>query len=198
MVFLDPPTQGEVYWGNQKIDPKDRKQINQLRKEVQFVFQDPFAALHPLKTIKSALEEALLVHTTLNVSQRAERLETLMLQVGLSDAFLLRYPHQLSGGQRQRVVVARALAAEPKVLICDESVAALDISVQAQVLNLLNELKENSVVLSFISHDLGVVKHMSDRIMVMHHGKIVEENEADTLYNNPQTSFTKALLDAVV
>ena len=199
LVFLDPPTHGEVYWGNQKIDPKDRKQINQLRKEVQFVFQDPFAALHPLKTIKSALEEALLVHTTLNASQRAERLETLMLQVGLSNDFLLRYPHQLSGGQRQRVVVARALAAEPKVLICDESVAALDISVQAQVLNLLNELKEKlQLSYLFISHDLGVVKHMSDRIMVMHQGKIVEENEADALYNNPQTSFTKLLLDAIV
>ena len=122
-----------------------------------------------------------------------------MQQVGLSDDFLLRYPHQLSGGQRQRVVVARALAAEPKVLICDESVAALDISVQAQVLNLLNELKEKlQLSYLFISHDLGVVKHMSDRIMVMHQGKIVEENEADALYNNPQTSFTKLLLDAIV
>lgn len=199
LVFLDPPSTGEIYWKSQKINPKDERQIHRLRKDIQFVFQDPYAALHPLKTVGYALDEVLHVHTSSNAQLRQETLESLMIEVGLTPDFLTRYPHQLSGGQRQRVVIARALAAQPKVLICDESVAALDISVQAQVLNLLNDLKEKlQLSYLFISHDLGVVKHMSDRIMVMHKGKIVEENEADQLYHNPQTSFTKALLDAVI
>ena len=199
LVFLDPPSTGEIYWKSQKINPKDERQIHRLRKDIQFVFQDPYAALHPLKTVGHALDEVLNVHTSFNALLRQETLESLMIEVGLTPDFLTRYPHQLSGGQRQRVVIARALAAQPKVLICDESVAALDISVQAQVLNLLNDLKEKlQLSYLFISHDLGVVKHMSDRIMVMHKGKIVEENEADQLYHNPQTSFTKALLDAVI
>ena len=199
LVFLDPPSTGEIYWKSQKINPKDERQIHRLRKDIQFVFQDPYAALHPLKTVGHALDEVLHVHTSSNAQLRQETQESLMIEVGLTPDFLTRYPHQLSGGQRQRVVIARALAAQPKVLICDESVAALDISVQAQVLNLLNDLKEKlQLSYLFISHDLGVVKHMSDRIMVMHKGKIVEENEADQLYHNPQTSFTKALLDAVI
>ena len=199
LVFLDPPSTGEIYWKSQKIIPNDLAQIHRLRKDIQFVFQDPYAALHPLKTVGHALDEVLHVHTSSNAQLRQETLESLMIEVGLTPDFLTRYPHQLSGGQRQRVVIARALAAQPKVLICDESVAALDISVQAQVLNLLNDLKEKlQLSYLFISHDLGVVKHMSDRIMVMHNGKIVEENEADQLYHNPQTSFTKALLDAVI
>ena len=199
LVFLDPPTAGEVLWKGQAIDANSSSQINQLRKDIQFVFQDPYAALHPLKTIGNALEEVLKVHTPFDPSQRKTELVNLMDQVGLDEDFLTRYPHQLSGGQRQRVVIARALAAQPKVLICDESVAALDISVQAQVLNLLNELKEKlQLSYLFISHDLGVVKHMADRIMVMHEGQIVEENEADALCHHPKTPFTKALLNAVV
>jgi len=199
LVFLDPPTAGGVLWKGQAIDANSSSQINQLRKDIQFVFQDPYAALHPLKTIGRALEEVLKVHTPFDPSQRKTELVNLMEQVGLDEDFLARYPHQLSGGQRQRVVIARALAAQPKVLICDESVAALDISVQAQVLNLLNELKEKlQLSYLFISHDLGVVKHMADRIIVMHQGQIVEENEADALYHHPQTPFTKALLAAVV
>jgi len=198
LVFLDQPTAGEIYWEGKRIDSSNKKQITQLRKDVQFIFQDPYAALHPLKQIGAAIEEVLQVHTRLDQNDRGIRCLDLMAQVGLTEDFASRYPHELSGGQRQRVVIARALAVEPKVLLCDESVAALDISVQAQVLNLLNELKEQlQLSYIFISHDLAVVKHMADKIMVMHDGKIVEENEADALYLDPQTSFTKKLLEAI-
>jgi len=199
LVFLDPPTQGHIFWKEKKIDPKNSAQIKKLRKDVQFIFQDPYAALHPLKSIGDALDEILRIHTTQHQSARKERATSLLIQVGLEPNFYSRFPHQLSGGQRQRVVIARALAVEPKVLLCDESVAALDISVQAQVLNLLNRLKkELKLSLLFISHDLGVVKHMADRILVMHEGEIVEENEADTLYSEPKSSYTKKLLNAIV
>ena len=199
IVFLDPANRGEVLWEGELMKKENPQQIKQLRKNIQFIFQDPYAALHPLKTIAAAIEEVLLVHTSLNSIERSKRITTLLTQVGLSVEFCERYPHQLSGGQRQRVVIARALAVEPKVLLCDESVAALDISVQAQVLNLLNHLKtELKLSYLFVSHDLNVVKHMADRIIVMHQGCIVEENEADTLYNNPQTEFSKALLAAVL
>ncbi|MDA9886510.1 ABC transporter ATP-binding protein [Flavobacteriaceae bacterium] len=198
LVFLDPPSAGDIYWEGKRIDPSNKKQINQLRKDVQFIFQDPYAALHPLKQLGTAIEEVLLVHTNLRQHEREKRCLELLVQVGLSADFVSRYPHELSGGQRQRVVIARALAVEPKVLLCDESVAALDISVQAQVLNLLNELKEKlQLSYLFISHDLAVVKHMADKIIVMHEGIIVEENEADALYQGPQTNFSKKLLEAI-
>ena len=199
LVFLDPANCGEVFWKGELIKKEKPQQIKQLRKDIQFIFQDPYAALHPLKKIATAIDEVLTVHTGLTPLERSERITALLIQVGLSAEFRERYPHQLSGGQRQRVVIARALAVEPKVLLCDESVAALDISVQAQVLNLLNHLKkELKLSYLFVSHDLKVVKHMADRIIVMHQGCIVEENEADTLYHNPQTAFSKALLDAVL
>ena len=199
LVFLDPANRGEVFWNGELIKKEKPQQIKQLRKDIQFIFQDPYAALHPLKTIAAAIDEVLTVHTGLTPLERSERITALLIQVGLSAEFGERYPHQLSGGQRQRVVIARALAVEPKVLLCDESVAALDISVQAQVLNLLNHLKkELKLSYLFVSHDLNVVKHMADRIIVMHQGCIVEENEADTLYHNPQTAFSKALLAAVL
>ena len=199
LVFLDPANRGEVFWKGELIKKEKQQQIKQLRKDIQFIFQDPYAALHPLKTIAAAIDEVLTVHTGFTPLERSERITALLTQVGLSAEFRERYPHQLSGGQRQRVVIARALAVEPKVLLCDESVAALDISVQAQVLNLLNHLKkELKLSFLFVSHDLNVVKHMADRIIVMHQGCIVEENEADTLYHNPQTAFSKALLAAVL
>ncbi len=199
LVFLDPANRGEVFWKGELIKKEKQQQIKQLRKDIQFIFQDPYAALHPLKTIAAAIDEVLTVHKSFAPLERSERITALLTQVGLSAEFRERYPHQLSGGQRQRVVIARALAVEPKVLLCDESVAALDISVQAQVLNLLNHLKkELKLSFLFVSHDLNVVKHMADRIIVMHQGCIVEENEADTLYNNPQTAFSKALLAAVL
>ena len=199
LIFLDPPTQGSITWQGETIDPKNKKHIQILRKDIQFVFQDPYAALHPLKRIGSAIEEVLAKHHKKSNSSHKTRALDLLNQVGLSEEFYSRYPHELSGGQRQRVVIARALAVEPKVLLCDESVAALDISVQATVLNLLNHLK-NTLQLSylFISHDLAIVKHMADRIMVMHQGEIVEENEADELYNHPKTPYTKELLKAVL
>ena len=199
LVFLDPANRGEVFWKGELIKKEKQQQIKQLRKDIQFIFQDPYAALHPLKTIAAAIDEVLTVHTSFTPLERSERITALLTQVGLSGEFRESYPHQLSGGQRQRVVIARALAVEPKVLLCDESVAALDISVQAQVLNLLNHLKkELKLSFLFVSHDLNVVKHMADRIIVMHQGCIVEENEADTLYHNPQTAFSKALLAAVL
>ena len=199
LVFLDPANRGEVYWKGELIKKEQSQQIKQLRKDIQFIFQDPYAALHPLKTIAAAIDEVLVVHTGFDSLERSERITALLTQVGLSSDYSSRYPHQLSGGQRQRVVIARALAVEPKVLLCDESVAALDISVQAQVLNLLNHLKkELKLSYLFVSHDLNVVKHMADRIIVMHQGCIVEENEADALYHNPQTEFSKALLAAIL
>ena len=198
LVCLDPLTAGALYWQGKKIDPKNKAQVGQLRKDVQFIFQDPYAALHPYKTLITSLEEVLLVHDSKNNNSIRERALELLAQVGLDSEFAHRYPHELSGGQRQRVVIARALAVGPKVLLCDESVAALDISVQAQVLNLLNDLK-NVLGLSylFISHDLAVVKYMSDRVMVMQDGELVELQEADALYQNPKNKYTKKLIEAI-
>ena len=199
LVFLDPPDSGEIKWLGKVVNPRNKLQVNSLRKKIQFIFQDPFAALHPYKTVGSTLDEVLWVHKSKNNKKNNYRVDELLDQVGLSFKYASRYPHELSGGQRQRIVVARALAVKPEVLICDESVAALDISVQAQILNLLNDLKSNlKLSFLFISHDLAVVKYMSDRVMVMKDGKLIEIQESDTLYETPNKRYTQKLVDSIL
>lgn len=195
IIQLDPPSDGKVFFRGAEVNPSDKKMMHYIRKKIQFVFQDPYASLHPLKSIGNAIQEVLEYYSKENSHTRTIEL---LEQVGLPSSFYFRFPHELSGGQRQRVVIARALATDPEVLICDESVAALDISVQAQVLNLLNHLKEVlGLSYLFISHDLAVVKYMSDRVMVMQEGKLVELQEADALYLKPQNSYTKKLIAAI-
>ena len=199
LIYLDPPSKGVVYFKGKPIIQGDKKLMRNIRQKIQFVFQDPYASLHPLKTIGSAIQEVLSYYAE-NTDQKQIKDDAIRLltQVGLTDTFFSRFPHQLSGGQRQRVVIARALASKPELLICDESVAALDISVQAQVLNLLNQLKkELGLSYLFISHDLAVVKYMSDRVMVMKDGQLVELQEADKLYAEPQSQYTKKLIEAI-
>ena len=199
LVFLDPPDSGEIKWLGKVVNPRNKLQVNSLRKKIQFIFQDPFAALHPYKTVGSTLDEVLWVHKSKNNKKNNFRVDELLDQVGLSSKYASRYPHELSGGQRQRIVVARALAVKPEVLICDESVAALDISVQAQILNLLNDLKSNlNLSFLFISHNLAVVKYMSDRVMVMKDGKLIEIQESDTLYESPNKKYTQKLVDSIL
>ena len=199
LVFLDPPDSGEIKWLGKVVNPRNKLQVNSLRKKIQFIFQDPFAALHPYKTVGSTLDEVLWVHKSKNNKKNNYRVDELLDQVGLSFKYASRYPHELSGGQRQRIVVARALAVKPEVLICDESVAALDISVQAQILNLLNDLKSNlNLSFLFISHNLAVVKYMSDRVMVMKDGKLIEIQESDTLYETPNKRYTQKLVDSIL
>ena len=182
-----------------KVNPKHKNQVRNLRKDIQFIFQDPYAALHPSKTVGNCIHEVLSVHYSNNKIKNHKRIIDLLSKVGLTEEYINRYPHELSGGQRQRVIIARALAVDPKVLICDESVAALDISIQAQVLNLLNDLKKNlGLSYLFISHDLSIVKHMSDRVMIMREGHIIEIQEADDLYRNPKNDYTKKLIEAVL
>ncbi len=199
LVCLDPPDSGELKWLGKVVNPRNKLQVNSLRKKIQFIFQDPFAALHPYKTVGSTLDEVLWVHESKSRKKNYYRVKELLDQVGLPFKYANRYPHELSGGQRQRIVIARALAVKPDVLICDESVAALDISVQAQILNLLNDLK-NDLKLSFvfISHDLAVVKYMSDRVMVMKDGNLIEIQEADALYEYPNKKYTQKLIDSIL
>jgi peptide/nickel transport system ATP-binding protein len=203
MLGLIPPSDGSITFSVSgktfTIDRSSKKMPSWLRKEVQIVFQDPYSALNPKHTIGYAITEAMLVSGVLdNQSQRKQRTIELLERVGLKAEHFNRYPHEFSGGQRQRIVIARALACEPSFIICDESVSALDVSVQAQVLNLLNDLKRDfGLTYLFISHDLNVVYYMSDRILVMQKGQIVESGHAQEIFFHPQNDYTRQLIAAV-
>ncbi len=199
ILQLDKATAGSIKYRGKEITMLSTSEIRKLRKEIQLIFQDPYSSLNPRLVIGEALIEPMEVHGIgKNRRERKEKALTLLTRVGLDENFYNRYPHELSGGQRQRVGIARTIAMEPKLVICDESVSALDISVQAQVLNLLNELKEDfGFTYIFISHDLAVVKYMADQLLVMNKGKIEEMGDADEIYANPTKDYTKRLIEAI-
>ncbi|MBC35866.1 MAG: ABC transporter ATP-binding protein [Bacteroidetes bacterium] len=199
ILKLIDPYKGKVLYKDQEISKLSNSALRKLRKELQIIFQDPYSSLNPRKTIGEAIKEPMQVHGIFNNSQDLKiEVDNLLVKVGLEAEMYDRYPHELSGGQRQRVCIARALGLKPKFIICDESVSALDVSVQAQILNLLNDLKkEYGLTYIFISHDLSVVKHMADRIAVMKDGEIVEYGLTEEVYSNPQSDYTRKLIDAV-
>ncbi|MEY3412588.1 MAG: transporter, ATP-binding protein [Bacteroidota bacterium] len=199
ILRLVEPTEGEIIFEGNTINNLGKEAMRRLRKDIQIIFQDPYSSLNPRMTIGEAIMEPMRIHDVLdNDFARRKRVIELLETVNLSKSQFMRYPHEFSGGQRQRICIARALALNPKFIICDESVSALDVSVQAQVLNLLNQLKDEFNFTSiFISHDLSVVKFMSDRIIVMNKGKIEEMGYSEDIYKNPQSAYTKSLIDAI-
>ena len=199
IIRLEEPSSGEMIYKGKDICKMNSDELRVFRKEVQIIFQDPYSSLNPRMTIGNAIMEPMQVHRILdNDNQRKLKVEQLLTKVNLDPLHFNRYPHEFSGGQRQRIGIARALAVNPKFIICDESVSALDVSVQAQVLNLLNELKEEfELTYIFISHDLSVVKYMGDRMIVMQEGMIEEMGDADQIYNKPETEYTQKLINAI-
>ncbi len=200
ILQLIESSDGSIRYKGQDLKLLSKRRIKNLRKQIQIIFQDPFSSLNPKMSIGESIMEPLLAHKICKNRQQARiRVNELLELVGLESSFFKRYPHEFSGGQRQRIGIARALAVEPEFIICDESVSALDVSVQAQVLNLLNDLKEQfGLTFIFISHDLAVVKYMSDRIIVMRDGEIVEEAISDELFFNPSTEYTRTLLNSIL
>ena len=192
-------TSGEILFEGRDILSLSEKEFRPLRREIQMIFQDPFGSLNPRHTVFQIVGEALEIHfPAMSRSDRRERVSELMKQVGLKVEMMERYPHEFSGGQRQRIGIARALAVKPRFIVCDEPVSALDVSVQAQIVNLLEDLQEElGLTYLFIAHDLAVVEHMSDEVLVMYRGKIVESASAEAIYESPQHEYTKRLLAAV-
>ncbi len=198
LLRLLEPTEGKIYFEGKDITNLSKKEMRRLRREMQMVFQDPFASLNPRHKVEKILEEPLIVHGVTDSKERKKRVRELLQIVGLNDYHAKRYPHQFSGGQRQRIGIARALAVHPKLIVADEPVSALDVSIQSQVLNLLKNLQEEfDLTYLFIAHDLGVVRHISDRVGVMYLGRIVELADRERLYDNPKHPYTEALLSAV-
>lgn len=199
ILKLVEPTSGQIFYKGRNITGLTPKEMREYRKDMQIIFQDPYSSLNPRITIGDAIMEPMQVHKILNNDrERKHKVIELLERVNMNESHFYRYPHEFSGGQRQRICIARSLAVNPQFIICDESVSALDVSVQAQVLNLLNELKQEfGFTYIFISHDLSVVKFMSDRMIVMNHGKIEEMGKSDEIYTNPQTEYTKKLISAI-
>ncbi len=199
LIRLIEPSSGKVFFKGQDITTVSKEELKNLRRKMQIIFQDPYASLNPRMTIGSILEEPLIIHNLFNSDkERKARVLELINLVGLRPEHLSRYPHEFSGGQRQRVGIARALAVEPELIICDEPVSALDVSIQAQVINLLMDLQQKlGLTYVFIAHDLKVVEHVSTYVAVMYLGQIVEFAKAEELYKNPKHPYTKALLSAI-
>ncbi len=199
ILRLIEPTHGEILYKGVSLRQLDNKEMRKMRKEMQIIFQDPYSSLNPRMTIGKAIMEPMQVHSVLATDgERKKRVIELLERVSMNEGQFNRYPHEFSGGQRQRICIARALALNPKFIICDESVSALDVSVQAQVLNLLNELRDEfGFTYIFISHDLSVVKFMSDRMVVMNKGRIEEMGDADAIYNHPNSEYTQRLISAI-
>ena len=201
ILRLHEPTAGKVYFEGNDILSYNKKQLKELRKDMQIIFQDPFASLNPRMTVSEAIIEPLLVQGIYKSSERAaiiSRVDEIMNLVGLAKRLVNTYPHELDGGRRQRIGIARALAVNPKVIVCDEPVSALDVSIQAQILNLMQDLQEElNLTYMFITHDLSVVRHFSNNIVVMYLGQMVECAPAKTLFKNPLHPYTKALLSAI-
>lgn len=199
IMQLEKATSGHIFYKGRDLVQLSAQEIRKLRKDIQLIFQDPYSSLHPRATIGATIVEPMKIHGIgMNKKQRKQKTLELLQRVGLDETYFSRYPHELSGGQRQRVGIARAIALKPKLVICDESVSALDISVQAQVLNLLNELKEDfKFTYIFISHDLAVVKYMADQLLVMQSGIIEEQGDADEVYANPISKYTQRLINSI-
>ena len=198
LLRLMDPTAGRIYFDGQDVTTLKQSELKSLRRNAQLVFQDPYASLNPRMTIGQILAEPLGLHDVVPRSHRAERVRELLRLVGLEPRAARLYPHEFSGGQRQRIGIARALAVEPSFIVCDEPISALDVSIQAQIINLLEELQDRfKLTYLFIAHDLSVVRHISDRVAVMYLGKIVEIAPARELYTNPKHPYTEALLSAV-
>jgi peptide/nickel transport system ATP-binding protein/oligopeptide transport system ATP-binding protein len=198
ILKLVQATSGNILFEGRDILPLTEDEFRPLRREIQMIFQDPFGSLNPRHTILQIVGEALEIHfPAMSRRDRRERVSELMRQVGLKPEMMERYPHEFSGGQRQRIGIARALAVKPKFIVCDEPVSALDVSVQAQIVNLLQDLQDElGLTYLFIAHDLAVVEHVSDHVLVMYHGKIVESASAEAIYENPQHEYTRKLLAA--
>lgn len=196
---LVPMTDGRIFYESVDLGSLSDSAFHRYRKKMQVIFQDPFGSLNPRMTIYSIIAEPLEIHfSSWPLDQKKERVAELLKRVGLDPDFMQRYPHQFSGGQRQRIGIARALAVDPEFIICDEPVSALDVSVQAQIVNLLQDLQDElGLTYLFIAHDLAVVEHISDEVLVMSEGKIVEQASAESIYKNPQHPYTKKLLAAV-
>ena len=198
ILRLIEPTDGKIYFEGQDVTALDKNAMRSLRREMQIIFQDPYASLNPRMTVGSIVGEPLEIHKIARGSEKTERVASLLQKVGLRAEDMRKYPHEFSGGQRQRIGIARAIALNPKLIVCDEPVSALDVSIQAQVINLLEDLQEEfGLSYLFIAHNLNVVEHISDRVAVMYLGQIVELASDTDLYNDPQHPYTEALLSAV-
>lgn len=199
IIRLLEPTEGKVFFEDQNISNLTKKEFRKVRQFIQIIFQDPYSSLNPRMTVRNIIGEALVTHKLVQGRRdKEEKVLRLLETIGLSSRHLNRHPHALSGGQLQRICIARALAVNPKLIICDEPVSALDVSIQAQVINLMEDLQNRfKISYLFISHDLSVVRHISDRVAVMYLGKIVELGRAEALFKNPKHPYTRALLSAV-
>lgn len=198
-IRLIEPTGGQIIYRGEDLLGFKGERLKEVRRQIQIVFQDPYASLNPRKSIAKSIGEALLYHRIVaNEGELLERVGEILKMIGLSPDAMHRYPHQFSGGQQQRICIGRAVAMNPRLIVCDEAVSALDVSVQAQILNLLDELKARlGLSYLFISHDLGVIRHISDYVVVMNRGKVVESGSVEEIFGNPQDSYTRKLLAAI-